>query len=214
MVRLALSVEGTTEFEFCRELLQPHLRAYGVQAQAKIVVTKRNISGPNSKGGDISLQRVITEVRPLLSSFDYVTTLYDFYGFKHREPNETPAALCERIQQALDTPMNFLPYVQVYEFEALVFSNPAKVGQYEKSSDIAQDMQRVVASCGGAEKINDNPLTAPSKRLKTIFEEHKNLRYDKNFHGLLLALEIGLDSMRQACPRFNDWLLKLENIPR
>lgn len=212
MVRLAVSVEGLTEFEFCRGILQPYLGAHGVHAEAIIVATKRNIRGPNSKGGDISLQRVVNEVRPLLYSFDYVTTLYDFYGFKNREPNETPDALCERIRQSLHTPRNFLPYVQVYEFEALVFSNPAKVGQYLNSAKIANDMINVVTSCGGAEKINDNTLTAPSRRLKTIFDKHKKPGYDKNFHGPLLAYAIGIDSMREACPRFNDWLTLLENM--
>ena len=43
-VRLAISVEGHTEFEFCREVLRPYLRAFEVSLEPKIVVTRRNIS--------------------------------------------------------------------------------------------------------------------------------------------------------------------------
>ena len=31
-------------------------------------------------------------------------------------------------------------------------------------------------------------------------------------HGPLIAVEIGLDSLRQACPHFNSWLLRLEQL--
>ncbi|MDF5724254.1 MAG: hypothetical protein PUP91_28075 [Rhizonema sp. PD37] len=31
-------------------------------------------------------------------------------------------------------------------------------------------------------------------------------------HGSVLAIDIGLDSIRQQCQHFNQWLLRLENI--
>jgi len=88
-VRLAISVEGHTEFEFCREALRPHLLAFDVYLEPKIVVTQRNITGPNIKGGSISLDRFKRETRPLLYSFDHVTTLYDFHGFRDRIEGES-----------------------------------------------------------------------------------------------------------------------------
>jgi hypothetical protein len=36
MVRLAISVEGSTEYEFCREVLRPHLQALGIYASLEI----------------------------------------------------------------------------------------------------------------------------------------------------------------------------------
>nr|WP_238360826.1 DUF4276 family protein [Iningainema tapete] len=57
------------------------------------------------------------------------------------------------------------------------------------------------------EHINDNPLTAPSKRIHNSCDG-----YDKPLHGSLLAIDIGLDSIRQQCQHFNQWLLRLENI--
>ncbi len=71
-----------------------------------------------------------------------------------------------------------------------------------------------VTVCGGAEQINDDPQTAPSKRLAAFFLDHLNQRYDKPFHvhGPLLALEVGLPAIRAACPRFDTWLSRLEQL--
>jgi hypothetical protein len=211
-VRLAISVEGQTEYEFCREVLTGHLAAFEVHIEPKIVVTKRNLSGPNATGGSIGIDRFRNEVRRLLPSFDYVTTLYDFYGFKNRLPAETPDALCSRMSESLEQPRRLIPYVQVYEFEALLFSAPLVLGAYLDSLSFGEAIAAAVEACGGAEEVNDDPQTAPSKRLESLFRHHLGRRYDKVFHGPLLATEIGLPALRAACPRFDTWLTQLENL--
>lgn len=211
-VRLAVSVEGHTEKEFCREVLRPHLLAFNVHIEPKIVVTKRNLSGSNFKGGALSIERFRNEVRRLLPSFDYVTTFYDFYGFRDRLPHETPDDLCLRMSKSLDCPRCLVPYVQVYEFEALLFTAPAVVGAFLQHDRLGEALSAIVASCGGAEQINDEPNSAPSSRLATLFRDHLGERYDKAFHGPLLALEIGLPVIRSACPRFDAWLSRLEAL--
>lgn len=80
IVRLAISVEGYTELEFCREVLSPHLLAFDVYLEPKIVVTQRNIIGPNAKGGSVSLGRFNREVRPLLYSLRPCDHLVRFPG--------------------------------------------------------------------------------------------------------------------------------------
>ncbi len=211
-MRLAISVEGQTEYEFCREVLRGHLSAFDVYIEPKIVVTKRNLSGPNATGGEIGIDRFRNEVRRLLPSFDYVTTLYDFYGFKNRLPGETPDALCLRMSASLEQARHLIPYVQVYEFEALLFSAPQILGTYLASRSFGEAIAAAVQACGGAEDVNDDPQTAPSKRLESLFREHLRQRYDKVFHGPLLAMEIGLPAIRAACPRFDAWLAQLEKL--
>lgn len=44
-----------------------------------------------------------------------------------------------------------------------------------------------------------------SKRIEGLVAE-----YQKPLLGVLAALEIGLESIRVACPLFNQWLVKLE----
>ena len=58
------------------------------------------------------------------------------------------------------------------------------------------------------EHINDSPLTAPSKRLFTIYDQ----AYQKTLHGSIVASEIGLAAIRRECQHFDAWLTKLENL--
>jgi len=210
--RLAISVEGQTEYEFSREVLRSHLAAFDVHIEPAIVVTKRNLAGPNATGGSVSIDRFRNEVRRLLPSFDYVTTLYDFYAFKGRLPGETPEALCLRMSESLEKPPRLIPYVQVHEFEALLFSAPPVLAGYLGSQPLGQAVAAAVNACGGAEQVNDDPQTAPSKRLASLFRDHLSQRYDKPFHGPLLAIEIGLPAIRTTCPRFDGWLTQLEKL--
>ena len=65
----------------------------------------------------------------LFWSFDYVTSLVDFYGFMDKD-NDAPCqlerrinnAVGQRIQSSWDETRVFA-YVQLYEFEALLFSD-------------------------------------------------------------------------------------------
>ena len=57
------------------------------------------------------------------------------------------------------------------------------------------------------EDINDNPETAPSKRIAGAIP-----RYNKRLHGPLLTKEISLEIIRDECPRFNDWMTRLESL--
>lgn len=211
-VRLAISVEGHTEFEFCREVLIPHLLAFEVYMEPKIVVTQRNTIGPSAKGGSVSLGRFNREVRPLLYSFDHVTTLYDFYGFRDRIEGESPDTLCARLAAALENPRHFTPYLQVHEFEALLFAAPTIIARFLGCPVIGETLHQAVVLCGGPEAVNDNPAATPAKRIQAAFREHLARRYDKTFHGPLLAMEIGLPAIRAACPRFDAWLTRLERL--
>ena len=57
------------------------------------------------------------------------------------------------------------------------------------------------------EEINDRPETAPSKRIIKYFSSYQN-----PLHGCLVALDVGLDTMRARCPHFAQWLKKLEQL--
>jgi hypothetical protein len=57
------------------------------------------------------------------------------------------------------------------------------------------------------EDINDNPLTAPSKRIISIAPGYK-----KTLDGMFIIDEIGLDKIRAECPHFNKWMILLEEL--
>ena len=201
MVRLAVSVEGQTEERFIKEVIAPHLEGREIYAQPILL---------GSGGGDVSMARVRKDLINLLRSFDNVTTFYDFYGFRGKEQTENKESLEQKI---LDSVKNYshgrlIPYVQMYEFEGLLFSSPEAIENnippYRGLSDWAQ---QVVDEFGGSpEAINDSTHSAPSKRLES------KAKYRKTIHGPPVAGEIGLKVLRKKCLGFGKWLSKLENL--
>ncbi len=214
MTRLAISVEGQTENEFFKRILAPHLRNFHIYATPIIVTTKRVLDGPNHKGGDISISRVTNEVKPLIHSFDFVTTYYDFYAFKGRSKEDTTISISTAIRDALQSPANFIPYVQQYEFETLLLSDCEVIGQHFHSDRLSRELENAVAEKGGAEKVNDSYHTCPSRRIESACDTFANAKYDKRFHGPAIAEKIGLERIREKCPLFANWLRQLESLKK
>ena len=52
---------------------------------------------------------------------------------------------------------------------------------------------------------DDSPTTAPSKRIEALVPG-----YQKPVMGTLAAQEIGLQTMREACPHFGQWIARLD----
>lgn len=197
MVRVAISVEGTTEERFIKILLEPYL------SQKGIYVT------PVSINGNVSVDRVKNELEKLVYSFDYVTTFYDFYGFKHKADGETKITLESRIMSSVKEELKgkLLPYIQMYEFEGLLFSSPEAISTIlQKDALKAWASDILVQFSNNPEKVNDSAETAPSKRLE------KAARYRKTTHGPDISRQIGLEKIRQMCSGFNHWLSQLESL--
>ena len=57
------------------------------------------------------------------------------------------------------------------------------------------------------EDVNDGPDTAPSKRLERLLPG-----YSKPLHGPLATEGAGLAALREACPRFDGWVRRLESL--
>lgn len=212
-IRLAISVEGKTEKEFFDTLIRSHLQEKCVEITPIIVTTKRVLDGPNHQGGNISLARVTKEIKQLLGTFDFVTTFYDLYGFKGLTKIHTAATLADEIAHAVGSQQNFIPYIQQYEFESLLFSDCARIGNYFDNVKIKNELQLALTAKGEAEKVNDSPQTCPSKRITNACKTHAKRNYDKPLHGPAIAQHIGLEKIRSACPLFSAWLNRLESLP-
>ena len=206
MIRLAISVEGPTEEEFVKQFLADHLRERGVEPTPILLGSARG----RSAGGNVSVERLVLEVAHLFHSFDAVTSLVDFYGFR-RKGDRTVDELEEDLRQKLGRlwhPKRVFPYVQRHEFEGLLFSDVSVfAGLVEAPDGSVEALQNIRSQFQTPEDINDNKDTAPSKRIKKIIP-----RYDKRVNAPLLAVEIGLDKIRTECPRFNDWVTSLESL--
>ncbi|MFV1975095.1 MAG: DUF4276 family protein [Candidatus Scalindua sp.] len=198
MVRLAISVEGQTEERFVQMVIVPYLQRRSIYA-----VPLRLCSG----GGDVYLPRIKKELTHLANSFDKVTTLYDFYGFRGKAGDENKESLEQKIIDCIAAPLRekIIPYVQMYEFEGILFSSPEAIENNIQQTGLADWAKNVLQQFDNdPEKINDSSQTAPSKRLLN------ETKYIKTVHGPDIAKEIGLTVLREKCTGFSEWLNKLE----
>jgi len=209
MIRVAISVEGQTEDEFCKRILAPYFAFKGIDLRPIIITTKRKRCGVKYKGGCINLDRVKNEISKLLPSFDYVTTFYDLYGFDIDQ-----ALTANELEIKISNLFNsrkLIPYIQQYEFETLLFSDPSYYAEYFSDGDAEDKFAEIIKSCGGVENINNAKETAPSKRIINLFHQY-NEPYDKIFHGYSIVEDMGLNTIMSQCTRFKHWVNKIQNL--
>lgn len=212
-------VEGRTEQRFIKEILAPYLYESNIYIQP-IVLDK-----PGEKGGDVKFARARNDIETHIKQRrdTWVTTFVDYYGIKGDWPgyqdsknqathvrkadiiNTATAKEVHRLFPAENTKKRFIPYVSMYEIEALYFSSPSVLA--EKLNVELSTIEAILLECGEPEKINDNVHTAPSKRLTSLSK-----RFKKTSTGISIASEIGIPKMRAACPIFDGWLKSLENL--
>ena len=202
MTRLAIVVEGPTEREFVQRPL------------AEYLLPREVYPSPISLGGNVTVSRLASEMARLLWNFDCVSSLVDYYGFRGKG-NATPTELENHIKETVNSRTNtspgdtrIFPYVQRHEFEGLLFSHVDAFSETTLASNAnLRQLRQIRSGVPTPEDINDNPQTAPSKRIEQIIP-----RYNKPAHGFLIAESIGVDTIRSECPRFNEWLARLESL--
>jgi hypothetical protein len=200
MIRLGISVEGATEREFVSRVLRRHLADSGVG----IVV-------PIDIGGNVSLDKIRGVLPAILGQFDFASTMYDLYGFKRRHgrgADEIEAEVANLVDEARRA--RLIPYVQQYEFEALLFAVPEQTCEWlSLEGSACAAMRAAVAEKGSPELVNDGVETSPSHRMRVMFS-----RYDKKLHGPEILELAGLPAIRAQCPRFDAWVQSLERLGR
>jgi hypothetical protein len=214
MKRVNVLCEGPTEERFVQRILYPFF------------LTKNILLTPRSLDGGFNYERLKHEIIQWLNQDHsaFVTTMIDLYGLKGKYPGliefrgETPHERVIEMENAmkldvLSSPkvhnINFIPYFQLHEYEALLFSNPEKLEEWLKLDNYipSNHFSNIREEFESPEHINDSPQTAPSKRILSIAKS-----YNKVADGSMIASDIGLINIRQECPHFNDWLVKLENL--
>lgn len=216
MSRLNIVVEGQTEETFVRDLLAPHLGQHNIFATARSVETGRH----RQRGGLVGYIKAKRDIQTWLKQDKqaFVSTMFDYYALPGDFPQPTSprgqASAIDwaiKLEHALAVDINdsrFIPYLQVHEFEALLFSDVQKTGNTLGASRAQLEvLQSIRAGFQTPEHINDSPHTAPSKRLVELFP-----KYDKPVFGSLATSHIGLGTIRQECQHFADWLRKLEGL--
>ncbi len=219
MIVVVVVCEGPTERDFVVQVLGPALAESNVFVETRLIPTS-----PKAKGGALSPQRVLRFLRNTLRQRrdTYVTTFFDLYGLPPgfpgvavslRDPLDHASAIEaslheEVVNLARRRPDRFLPHIQPYEFEALLFSDTSHFAR--EQAEWEQPAEELAAARRGAaspEHINDGPDTHPSARLDRL------PGYRKVRDGTAVAERIGLDRIRRECAHFGEWLTRLESLP-
>lgn len=228
MPRLLVHVEGQTEETFVNELLRPHLLDRGFASVSARLLGNARLRA--RRGGIKAWSAVKDDItRHLLAdSGCFSTTMVDFYALPATGSKAWPGraiandlphtdkaeavenAAAQDVSISLNVSrslLRFIPYVVMHEFEALLFSDCSAFAAGVGRSDLAHSFQKIRDQFSSPEEINDSPQTAPSKRVEGLIPG-----YQKPLFGNLAALEIGLPRMRAECPRFAQWVSKLEAL--
>ncbi len=223
MPRVHVICEGSTEETFVNELLLPRFKSRNISLYPAL------IGQPGKKGGSVTYKRLHDDVRNRLlgDRTAFCTTFFDYYGLppnfpgkseakRFPDPQNRAAEVCAALTRILEHEIGensirrFIPYVQMHEFEGLLFSDPAGFAKGIEEPALQNEFSRIRRQFMTPEHINDGQNTAPSKRVLALVS--KELPYEKLTLGTLAALEIGLPKIRQECPLFDAWLNKLENL--
>ncbi len=218
MKRLIIVCEGLTEQEFCSDVLYPYFLSKGILIETPLI--------KKSGGGIVAWKYLKKQIEThlLQDKRVYVTTFIDFYGTHEKhgfvswnesknivDKNQRLLFLEQKMLEDIDLNLNFrfIPYIQLHEFEALLFNNIQVFKSQIPANDILNInlLAQTMADYPNPELMNDGKTTAPSKRLEQLIKG-----YNKPVYGAILAEMIGLTNIRNKCPRFNNWIINLENI--
>ena len=220
--RLHFVVEGQTEEAFVKTVLAPHLWSLSVFSNVSCVATSLK-RGVKHRGGVNNYHQVKNDIvrwmREDANSDARFTTMLDLYALPASFPGYESASRLPPLQrvEALESALKedigdwrFIPYIQLHEFEALLLSDPQKLGAHFQLGDDAIRRLADMASCfQSPELINDGSETAPSKRIIAEIPEYSGA---KASDGPIVANRIGLGALRANCRHFGDWLDKLEHL--
>ena len=134
-----------------------------------------------------------------------MTTLIDFFKLPTDFPNYTKEAFgVSRVEEAVHKDLkgnnNLIPYIQLHEIEALMFSSMEGFELVVDDPAALKKIFEIMKKYPNPEDINNSPHTAPSKRLEGIF------KYDKPSDGEMILEMVGMEAILDKCPRFAQWI--------
>ena len=202
----------------------------GVTSVKSILVTTNKKK--NVRGGLVSYQHALGDLSIMIKSNidgEYerhiFTTMFDLYAL----PNDFPGyeesysivdkySRVKSFERAFYNAVScdrFVPYIQLHEYEALVFCGLDYLSQmYEGcESGIKRLKSDLLVVNNNPELINDRPDTAPSKRIIKAIEGdgRTHFIYDKPKAGKFVAQKVGIDELCKKCVHFNEWIVNLIN---
>lgn len=223
---LHILCEGKSELVFASYVLSPYLIMKGIQVIPQALITNKRL---NAKGGMISFSQAMRDLENMMRQFNdgeknrrLFTTMFDLYALPNDFPGYEQSLRYKDYDQVsylegefntFINKDNFIPYIQLHEFEALVLCNvPELVCMYPDAENELKQLETLIVDNynGNTELVDNGPNTAPSKRIIQALDG--KYRYDKPQGGKLVTFSLGIPALRTRCRHFNEWLTKIENF--
>lgn len=219
--------EGHTEECFCKQVLKEYLEVYDIKVKPQVLYTNKK---KNGRGGLSNFSKVERDLTTMFNQFNdtaneqhWFTTMFDFYSLPNDFPGYQKQCANHRLRVAnIENELGgyfghkrFIPYIQLHEFEALVFAGLDKLKlQYPPGRKLDKSIEQLKKALrqhnDDPEEVNDSPNTAPSKRIISAFTGlHK---YNKKMVGPDVVKAIGIDGLKTKCKHFAQWMTRLEKL--
>jgi hypothetical protein len=225
MTRLYLFAEGQTEQTFATLLLKPQLAQRNIFMMNPVLIAHAKKSGKVHRGGGRQYTPMKNDILRFLkqeqASDVFFTTMIDLYALHSDFPGiaeaermrHDPLQRVTFLEQCFADAIGdqrFIPYIQLHEYEAYLFSDPTCFAYLPSGNEqTIKTLQQVARQFATPELINDGQHTAPSKRIAKAIPDYTRA---KSTFGPQLAELIGLSAIRSACPHFATWLARLESL--
>ncbi len=162
-IRLNITAEGQAEESFVKQTLAPYLFNFNIIADVRCVLTSKN-RYREYRGGMISYEKAKADIMTWLKE-DYhpdtrFTTMFDLYKLPNDFPGYTnavkmsdPYMKIHTLENALKEDIDdwrFIPYLQLHEFETLLFSKPKELSiEFFDREKEMNELEKMVWEKGG-----------------------------------------------------------------
>ncbi|MDE5938440.1 MAG: DUF4276 family protein [Lachnospiraceae bacterium] len=221
MKNFRIVTEGQSETNFVNRVMVPYFADRCILIPITVVTKTDSRRGKTYKGGvgnygQIRNTLLNTLANAAKNADSYVTTMFDFYrlpidvpGVLDAEKVSDPYKKVEIIEREIQKAEEydgkfFFPYIELHEFEAMIFSDITKLEEAYFEEDLTA-LKECVKVQGNPELINDGAETAPSKRIMNCIDN-----FDKANVGVDVLGKIGIENIAAKCRHFAEWLQRIE----
>ncbi len=222
MKKIFVVTEGQSETNFVNKVMVPYFAGRCILIPNTVVTKTDNRHGKTYKGGVVNYGQIRNTLLKTLagaskSESTYVTTMFDFYrlpvdvpGIEDAEKINDPYGKVELIEKGILKEEGydgrfFFPYIELHEFEAMLFSDITKLEEAYFEYDLTA-LKECVKIQSNPELINDGAETAPSKRIINCIN-----CFDKANVGVDVLEKIGIEDIAEKCRHFSEWMKKIED---
>ena len=224
MCEIVAIVEGETEQAFVRDQLAAHLGYRGTAIWAVLPGKNRR------RGGVKRWESARSDILRTLKERRYCTTMFDYYAMPRDWPGREGAVRlpwhrrASRVEEEIladiaaevgdsFNPAQFIPYVQLHEFEALLFANTVELAarataiSSRPEAELRRQFDQILEAAEHPEAIDDGRDTCPSRRIAGIVAGFR-----KRIHSPQITERIGMGVLTDRCTHFGEWVRRLEAI--